>query len=161
MPWHYLLHCCWSLEEVGVSLAQFLFSARRASCRGAEGKEAALKETPGTIYETPKPCQWPSVETIRAAQKRHKGPRSAALHRNANGLLVDEKNRVWLPDTDTRTRVCIAAHCGLAGHRGFHSTYGSVARFFVFDDMRKFVQDFLARCLQCIRNESGKGHGNN
>ena len=72
---------------------------------------------------------------------------------------MNKDNRVWLPDNDTRTRVRIAAHCGLAGHRGFHSTYNNVARFFVFDDpktTKAYVRCFLSKCLQCIRNESGK-----
>ena len=92
------------------------------------------------------------------AQKKHMtGPRDNKYHKNARGLLVDKENRVWLPpDNELRTRVCIAAHCALAGHRGFHSTYGNMRQVFTFDGMRDYVRAFLSKCLQCTRNESGK-----
>ena len=126
-------------------------------CKAAKLTAAKIGE-PSTIYELPKPWQWPTVEEIAASQKKHQGgPRDAKYHRNANGLLVDKNDRVYIPPDDAlKTRICIVAHTGAAGHRGLLATLKSVARVFVWDKQREFVQKFCKKCVQCIRNESGK-----
>ena len=66
-------------------------------CKAAKLTAAKIGE-PSTIYEVPKPWQWPTIEDIAASQKKQqKGPRSSKYHRNEIGLLVDKNNRVYIP----------------------------------------------------------------
>ena len=74
--------------------------------------------TPSTIYEIPRPFEWPTVGKLRAVQRKHMtGPRDGKMHKNPRGLLVDKNNRVYIPKEaeETKLRLCIIAHCGLAG----------------------------------------------
>ena len=66
------------------------------------------------------------------------------------------EERVWIPDKGhLRLRLCVAAHCGAAGHRGMMATYLSLKRRFYWKGMQKDVNDFCLQCLHCVTTRGG------
>jgi transposase InsO family protein len=69
--------------------------------------------------------------------------------RTASGQLF-VPNRQYL-----RLRLCIVAHQGGAGHRGFATTLQSLRRFVWWPTMRVDVASFCKDCLQCLCTRGG------
>ncbi|GLE11378.1 hypothetical protein PINS_up023758 [Pythium insidiosum] len=99
---------------------------------------------------------WPSMTEIKEVQQADQS-QSADAHRMADGLLLNEDGRVWIPDTATslQLRLCIVAHFGPAGHRGVKTTLDTLRDKFVWRDMHQDVEDFVKRCLHCASTTGG------
>jgi hypothetical protein len=48
--------------------------------------------------------------------------------RGANGLLVNEQGKIWIPTNavSMQVRLCVIAHCGPGGHRGHQLTLSAI-----------------------------------
>jgi hypothetical protein len=48
--------------------------------------------------------------------------------RGANGLLVNEQGKIWIPTNavSMQVRLCVIAHCGRGGHRGHQVTLSAI-----------------------------------
>ena len=59
----------------------------------------------------------------------------ATITREDDGLYRDTAGRVWIPPEacDLQMRVCIIAHTGLGGHRGYRSTLTTFRKFCTWD----------------------------
>jgi len=77
---------------------------------------------------------------------------SLGLKHNSDGLLTDINDRVYVPDVrHLRLRLCIAAHQGVAGHRGAHVTSGWLSAQYVWATMSRDVREFCLSCLMCMK----------
>ena len=124
----------------------------------AKAAQMALAERPSKIYEVPRPWEFPSVEKIRGVQEEFPDKDGLKLSVNTVRLLVNQEGKVWIPEKakEMKSRICIAAHAGLAGHRGVEATHRNVTRVFAFKGARKFVHGFVSRCVQCVKSSSRK-----
>jgi len=66
---------------------------------------------------------WPNRNDIIKSQQKSKSERPKH-HSLAKGIVLDGKNRTWIPEDDAqlKLRILIAAHCGIAGHRAKTTT---------------------------------------
>jgi transposase InsO family protein len=79
------------------------------------------------------------------------------------GLSIDDSGaartaigQLFVPDRQhLRLRLCIVAHQGGAGHRGFATTLQSLRRFVWWPTMRVDVASFCKDCLQCLCTRGG------
>lgn len=59
-------------------------------------------------------------------------------------------NRIYVPDLESlRERLCVIAHQGISGHRGFEQTFRSIQKRFYWPQMCKHVKKFCELCLHC------------
>ncbi len=67
--------------------------------------------------------------------------------------------RIWIPlhRPDIISRLCVAAHAGIAGHRGYNPTADELRAHFYWKGQRKIVRAFVNRCLHC-RSAYGSRH---
>jgi transposase InsO family protein len=105
----------------------------------------------------------PSLDEIRLAQSTLSDDDVIAsrLHLASTidlaGLLVDEHNRIAVPDDrHLRLRLCIVAHQGLGGHRGIDTTTSWLTERFMWPGMRDDIRVFCHACLHCLRTKGGK-----
>lgn len=77
------------------------------------------------------------------------------LHAEADGLLVTEEGKVWIPPTavDLQQRLCVISHAGRSGHRGETVTLKAIARLFIWDGIQEDVKQFVRKCLHCLRTD--------
>ena len=118
-------------------------------------KARAAGEVPSAVTELTKPFEWPSIEKIRRSQKEHQdGPRDSSLHYNSVGLLVTKKKKVFVPDdAELKTRLCVIAHCGIAGHRGALQTERNLQRVFYFKQGDEAVRAEICEQLPPVRKK--------
>jgi len=71
---------------------------------------------------------WPNRNDIIKSQQKSKSERPKH-HSLAKGIVLDGKNRTWIPEDDAqlKLRILIAAHCGIAGHRAKTTTALSIS----------------------------------
>jgi hypothetical protein len=103
----------------------------------------------------------PTESELRTAQQQavlDKELMAADYNTNSEGLLVDKKHgRVFVPDSrHLRLRLCIIAHQGRAGHRGYDVTYAWLSQQFTWPNMADDVKGFLAVCLSCVKTKGGR-----
>ncbi|GMF38684.1 unnamed protein product [Phytophthora fragariaefolia] len=98
---------------------------------------------------------WPTIESVRAAQEAAVSP-GAEFKQNEQGIWVAD-GKIWLPpnDNDLIVRVMIVAHCGVRAHRGAEAMLLLLRDEFVFEDMSKRVEHFVAECLLCKHVKDG------
>ena len=102
-------------------------------------------------------CRYKNLENIPAYNAIRKDPRlrvKGAVSWSPSGFLLFE-NKIYVPDfKDLRLRVLHARHdATLAGHPGIARTYELVSRDYYWIGMRKFIEDYVAGCLTCLRNK--------
>jgi Integrase zinc binding domain len=84
----------------------------------------------------------------------HEAPTTQGQH----GLRVYDDGAVWIPSTaiDMQLRICVAAHCGSAGHRRKYATLANLESHVRWSTMANDVQQFLEKCLLCKATEPGE-----
>jgi len=108
-----------------------------------------------TIYDVPKPWEFPAVEELRQAQQED-SERPKGLKKDSQGLFR-YNGRIYVPDArQLRSRLCIVAHAGAAGHRSIEMTRKILGERFTWKGMAEFVTDFCHHCLQCVKSSTGK-----
>jgi hypothetical protein len=113
---------------------------------------------------------WPEAAEIRRIQRIHltsvllkDTSASEAIQNLAgtslceDGLYKDAENRVWLPAdaSDLQLRICIVAHTGIGGHRGYSTTLSTIRQFFTWETMDSDVKTFCNTCLHCQSTVAG------
>ena len=103
----------------------------------------------------------PTESEIKTAQEQtvHDGDWKVSDYNvNDEGLLVDkQRGRIVVPDRrHLRLRLCIIAHQGRAGHRGYNVTMAWLTQTFTWPGMTVDVRAFLASCLSCVKTKGGK-----
>lgn len=109
----------------------------------------AVSATDSTLADSP------SITDIRAAQQQCPPPSSYRLHVNADGVLVDLENRIYVPDHNAlRQRLLIAAHCN-NGHRGSDATAAILRQRFIWPDLDADAHKFCKECIVCVMTKGG------
>ncbi len=116
-----------------------------------------LKELP-QIVPRPETIEWPSIDSLRDAQKRALPPsRSYATYSDDDGLWK-VGTRLWIPcaASELQLKLLVLAHCGSLGHRGRAATKSVLLENFVWKSQEKDVQTFVDSCLHCMVSRSGE-----
>eukprot|EP00171_Calliarthron_tuberculosum_P021340 IDg21340t1 len=102
---------------------------------------------------------WPDVSDIRKSQSTRiaKPPQEFKM---SQGLLKSSKDVVWIPESDTllKMRIMIAAHTGLAGHRGWRTTKASISSCFYWKKMDEDVESERGMCYTLIIKDDLSGY---
>jgi hypothetical protein len=56
---------------------------------------------------------------------------------------------------ELQLRLCVEAHCRLAGHRAHEETLGAIKEYGAWKTMEKDVKVFVQNCLHCIATIPG------
>jgi hypothetical protein len=131
---------------------------------GGGGKRVSATNVLGAFFQAPfqvaaSPPELPSLQDIlieqKMAMKRHKD--AAPTAQGPNGLLVFDDGAIWIAQnaTDLQLRICVAAHCGSAGHRGTKATLAKIEPKVRWDSLNEDVDTFMKSCLLCKVSASG------
>ena len=98
---------------------------------------------------------WPSADEIRTAQQSTADIPPEHVETIKDDLMAID-GTMWIPSefVQLKTRICIVAHCGLGGHRGFDSTWAALAARFVWSGAKSDLSSFIRSCIHCV---AGKG----
>ena len=99
---------------------------------------------------------WPTLEELSTIQSSTPGPANGVRSQEDDLLRVE--GRLWVPATATQfiQRLCVIAHCGSQGHRGYHVMLNHLGRLFYVHDLATVVRRFLSTCLLCKHVKGGK-----
>jgi Integrase zinc binding domain len=78
--------------------------------------------------------------------------------RCANGLLVNEQGKIWIPLNAVcmQVRLCVIAHCGRGEHRGHQVTLSAIQDHYYWRGMSKDIKIFVGSCFHCIASALGE-----
>jgi hypothetical protein len=78
--------------------------------------------------------------------------------RVANGLLVNEQSKIWIPTNavSMQVRLCVIAHCGRGGHRGHQVTLSAIQDHYYWKGMGKDIKVFVGSWFHCIASAPGE-----
>nr|CCA22183.1 AlNc14C147G7406 [Albugo laibachii Nc14] len=97
---------------------------------------------------------WPSLEETRKVQEEElKKHNHYNFIKDEESLLwVDGVRRIWIPDDaiNLQPRLCVVAHAGPAGHRGFLTTLARLSRHVLWKTLTDDVKQFVDKCLHCL-----------
>jgi hypothetical protein len=126
---------------------------------GYKRTEVSGSALTGTMFEVPlqmttPEAALPKLEDFLLAQKKamkklsHEAPATQGQH----GLRVYDDCAVWIPSTaiDMRLRICVAAHCGSAGHRRKSVTIANMESHVRWSTMANDVSSFW-KSVCCAR----------
>ena len=99
----------------------------------------------------------PRIEEIINAQENSKKDKRYLLRDNSTGLVM-QKGKIWVPDDcpQTKLKILVSAHCGIAGHRGREATMSIVSENYWWDELETDVNEFVNHCLHCLVSRTGK-----
>jgi hypothetical protein len=65
---------------------------------------------------------------------------------------------MWVPAkaVDLQLRLCVEAHCGAGGHRGYNATLIAIEEYVNWVDMDKDGKVFVQNCMHCVSSASGE-----
>lgn len=97
---------------------------------------------------------WPTSDEIRKIQPTT-SPGNA--WKRVNQEWRNAKGEVYIPNSDTLMiqRLLVAAHAGIAGHRGRQTTRNNLTGNFWWSTIDQDVKSFVASCLHCLASASG------
>jgi len=69
----------------------------------------------------------------------------------------DRNGKLYIPpnDEELQLRICVAAHCGMGGHRGYTATSAIVKEHVHWPTLDADVKSFVQSCLICLLSSSG------
>jgi hypothetical protein len=99
---------------------------------------------------------WPTPKEIAIAQSsvQAENRTKGVLFQNVHGLLRNNKDQIWIPNSDIAMRIMIIAHGGSGGHRGFDSTKKVITQRFFWPGMEEelhfFYRNVFIVCKRCL-----------
>ncbi len=66
-------------------------------------------------------------------------------------IWMTKTGKIYIPEKDDelQLRICVAAHCGLGGHRGLTATTNIVNEKLQWSTMDADIKAFVQSCLVC------------
>ena len=94
------------------------------------------------------------------SQKSHVPPPELKLKAVTEGhleVLKTSGSLTWNPNDDLRliSRLCVVAHTGRGGHRGYESTLNTLDGYCWWSSMKEDVKSFVKHCLLCVSTTGG------
>ena len=100
---------------------------------------------------------WPTREGITKSLRLSslKAPR---WFKKREGIYQDGRNVFWIPEDDEtlKLRILVAAHAGLAGHRGTEVCKSSLKTHFYWKNLAKDIETFCRSCQHCMLASSNE-----
>ena len=96
--------------------------------------------SPSLSEEYDWPCRDDLISTQGKSNETHPNKFS-----NFDGLLQDEGSVVWIPTSNSeslRTRILVAAHTGIGGHRCITPSYNAMKHYFSWKSLKSDVEAF-------------------
>lgn len=111
------------------------------------------------ITETPP--ELPSLEIFAESQRNAtpcNNPNFKLQSVNGNNVWMSDDGKLYVPpeDVDLQLRICVAAHCGLGGHRGITATKMIIREKVEWPTLDADVEAFCQDCFVCIISETGQ-----
>jgi hypothetical protein len=100
--------------------------------------------------------EWPNIEVIASSQKLHN---VSSGKQNNEGLFIDWKERIVVPEEDENLhlRLAIVAHAGgNSGHVGISECLNLLQRVFSWKSMKADVVRIASNCLHCLPCRGGR-----
>lgn len=101
---------------------------------------------------------WPTAAEVAKVQLNHMDARPASLLQDStDGLWRDGNGAVWIPDlaADLQLRMCVIAHTGPSGHRGFKTSLRVLRPFFTWSTDEEDMSNFVKACIHCLSTSGG------
>jgi RNase H-like domain found in reverse transcriptase/Integrase zinc binding domain/Chromo (CHRromatin Organisation MOdifier) domain len=103
---------------------------------------------------------WPSHRDILMAQKAamKRGKETPPNAQGVHGLRLMKPGVIWIPSdaAHLQLRLCVVAHCGRAGHRGFDPTMANLLAAYSWTTIQQDVRSFCSTCLHCLSTLGGQ-----
>jgi hypothetical protein len=103
---------------------------------------------------------WPTVDEVQRIQEvyveKHGHPDDVKPPvAVSDGVLRCTDGALWIPPdaAELQVRLCVIAHFGLAGHRGYDTTLDRLKPFCWWHNMANDVKYFVSRCLHCASTQ--------
>ena len=112
--------------------------------------EAVTPELPSLIViEKSQKVSPPTPEAIRKYGYK--------LSEDSPNLWEDKHGKLYVPpeDEELLLRICVSAHCGLGGHRGYTATCTTIKQKLHWPTIEADVKTFVQSCLVCLLSASG------
>ena len=97
---------------------------------------------------------WPSLDNIRKAQEKNVETSEDGMtkYRGKDHIWYTRDSTIWIPleDKGLQLRLCVVAHSGAAGHRGFDATLQVLQSVVWWKTMREDLKKFMNECLHCL-----------
>jgi hypothetical protein len=96
---------------------------------------------------------WPTLEDIQISQVKHsKDHSTVTLVRGSDNIWRTIESKLWIPISDKalQIRLCIVAHCGTAGHRGYDATLLALEEVVYWKSIKHDLKRFINDCYHCI-----------
>lgn len=121
-------------------------------------RRTATLKVPLITEELP---ELPSVLSISECQKISPPSEDSEFSLvETEGVEVWKKadGQLYIPpaDTEMQLRICVAAHCGLGGHRGRSTTKAIVEEKVVWPTMEQDIDSFCQSCFICLISSTGE-----
>jgi Integrase zinc binding domain/Integrase core domain len=107
-------------------------------------------------------CDFPvAAEVLRLQKAAARNPNLKKVpptKKGTNGLLVNDQGKIWIPTNavSMQVRLCVIAHCGRGGHRGYQVTLSAIQDHYYWKGMSKDVKVFVGSCFHCIASAPGE-----
>ena len=100
----------------------------------------------------------PCLEEIKQAQQEvHSLCESTNSWDPSDGLYKKIDGNIWVPDENAlMQRMCVIAHCGIAGHRPVEATRTAILSKLYWPELQNDVIDFSKKSLHCIGSLDGE-----
>lgn len=100
---------------------------------------------------------WPKRQDIILSQ-RNSAAKPKERFRVQNGCLMDNRDVVWIcpRDRELQLRILVAAHCGMAGHRGWRATHSAISAHFWWESLQADTESFVKSCIHCLSTATGE-----
>lgn len=103
----------------------------------------------------------PSIEVIEVSQLKCPPLKETAFSltdHKGHQVWANAKYEMYIPadDTELQTRICIAAHSGLDGHRSKSATRQIIGSKVTWPTMGSDVNAFFHSCLSCVISATGQ-----
>jgi Integrase zinc binding domain len=108
--------------------------------------------------------EWPNAGEIRLVQDGASSvlahspePQEPVTTPASDGLRRVSTGQIWIPSmaSDLQLRICIVAHTGLGGHRGYVTTSNAIKYEFTWLSLELDVKPFFQTCLHCLSTIGG------
>ena len=98
---------------------------------------------------------WPTLDHIRTSQETWKNKNEKITVTRMKGkdfIWHTSTGQIWIPngDINLQLRLCVIAHSGAAGHRGYEATLKVLKEVVFWPSMEKTLKRFLSECLHCL-----------
>ena len=103
--------------------------------------------------------EWPTPSAIIKSQQGHSRAATGRtdIVKNESGVWY-HGDRLWVPEGDKglKSRILVAGHFGIAGHRGINATEEGIKSVCYWRGINRDTRVFVSSCLHCLQTRAGE-----